>query len=118
MTTIEQIVDIPADRHLRLDMPLPQSVPNGTVKIILNFMPAGESGLASKLDPELEKALGEAEQKRIYNQAHPEELKEAIEKLKEHGPMFGGVDGVTFQRKIRDEWEDRLVRISLSDITD
>lgn len=118
MTTIEQIVDIPADRRLRLDMPLPQNVPSGTVKIVLNFMPAGESGPVSKLDPELEKALEEAEKKWIYNQAHPKELKAAIERLKEHGPMFGGADGVTFQRKIRDEWEERLVRIGLSDITD
>jgi hypothetical protein len=39
MITIEQTVDIPADRHLQLDMTLPESVPGGRTRVALAFSP-------------------------------------------------------------------------------
>jgi hypothetical protein len=118
MTTIERIVEIPADRRLLLDMSLPEHIPCGVVKIVLNFIPAVQPAPAPKLDGELEKALEEAERKWLYNRAHPEELKGAIKKFKDQGPIFDGAAGVIFQRKIRDEWEDRLAGTGLSDSAD
>ncbi|GHV11669.1 hypothetical protein FACS189491_03310 [Spirochaetia bacterium] len=59
-------------------------------------------------------ALLEAEEKTAWRKAHPKEFKEKMRKLREGGPLFGGIDGVTYQRKIRDEWEDRLVKMGLS----
>jgi hypothetical protein len=115
--TIQQTIDIPASRKVHLDITLPEDMPCGRTELVLDFRPsaahAGASG-KPRLDPILEKALREAEEKWAYNQAHPEELKTSLARLRENGPLFGGADGVEFQRKIRDEWEDRPVKPGLS----
>jgi hypothetical protein len=36
--------------------------------------------------------------------AHPAEYLEKMEQCREGGPLFGRVDAVEYQRKIRDEW--------------
>lgn len=35
MTTIKKIVQIPADRRLRLDLPIPDAVPTGRAEMLL-----------------------------------------------------------------------------------
>jgi hypothetical protein len=119
--TIRQTIDIPVSRNVHFDVSLPQDMPYGRTEVVLHFKPsAGQSGTPvsdakPKLDPVLEKLLQEAEAKRLYNQAHPEKLQECLKNLRDGGPLFDGIDGVAFQRKIRDEWEDRLM--SRQDIT-
>jgi hypothetical protein len=102
---------------------LPQDTPYGRTEVVLHFKPsAGQSetpvsDAKPKLEPMLEKLLQEAEAKRLYNQAHPEELQECLKNLRDGGPLFDGIDGVAFQRKIRDEWEDRLISMNRPNIT-
>jgi hypothetical protein len=47
MVTIQKTVDIPADRRLVLEIPLPPTVPSGRTKLTLNFESArsGDDGL-------------------------------------------------------------------------
>ena len=68
--------------------------------------------------PSTEEMLAEAEKIWAYNRAHPEEVRATLQRVQDSAPLFGDVDGVAYQRQIRDEWEDRLVQMGLSDITD
>jgi hypothetical protein len=117
---IEQTIDIPASRRIYFD--LPESFNCDQARVTLRFEPVTaktvSAALPAKQDDDWTKALEKAEEIWAYNRAHPEELQASLNKLKENGPIFGGIDGVDFQRKIRDEWEDRLVKIGLSDIVD
>jgi hypothetical protein len=109
MITLEQTVEIPADRRLYLE--LPKTVPSGQTKITLNFEPPVPQPVAPgkrKLSPELQAAIKEAGEKRAWRFAHPEEFEERMKKAREGGPLFGGIDGLEYQRKVRSEWEDRL----------
>ncbi|GHU01657.1 hypothetical protein FACS1894147_01920 [Spirochaetia bacterium] len=38
--TIQQTVDIPADRHVRIDVTLPEGAPRGQTTMVLTFTPA------------------------------------------------------------------------------
>jgi hypothetical protein len=115
---VEQTVDVPQSREVRLVAP--KMVPTGPATVIWVYstvpavekMPEHESGLS----PTLQKALDEARGKRLYNQSHQEELHALIERVQSGPPIFGGIDGVEYQRKIRDEWEDRLGGMGLSTI--
>jgi hypothetical protein len=114
--TIQQMIDVPVNRKVHLDITLPEDMPCGRTELVLDFRPSAVQAGASRRprpDPALEKALRDAEEKWAYSQAHPEELKTSLKRLQENGPLFGGVDGVEFQRKIRDEWEDPLVKPDL-----
>ncbi|GHV81789.1 hypothetical protein AGMMS49991_03470 [Spirochaetia bacterium] len=115
MMMIEQTVAVPENRHVNFDVILPDTLPHGQVQVVVSFIPTGKE---SKTDPVLEKALEDAEKKWAYNHAHPEELTATLDKLRVSGPLFGGADGVTYQRNIRDEWEDRLVKMGLSSNVD
>ena len=90
---IEQTVEIPSSRRLFVDVP--REVPVG--KAILTFTPAS-----------VHKDLESAEAIWAANRAHPEELKNKLHAL--HGCLgkdaFGGMDGVTYQRKVREEWDN------------
>jgi hypothetical protein len=110
--TIEQTVDIPADGRLHLDFDLPQTVCAGPAKVIL-VVPtemARDTGLEApqNLSPVLEKALEEAEQKRLYWKTHPEELQKKLGKLQEGGPLFGGIGADEFKSRCGDEWKERV----------
>jgi hypothetical protein len=51
MTIIQQTIEIPADHpvsHLRLDVPLPENHPSGTVRVAIALKP-GKNGFFSKL---------------------------------------------------------------------
>ncbi|MDR1080291.1 MAG: hypothetical protein LBQ79_04875 [Deltaproteobacteria bacterium] len=43
MTTIEQSLEIPEDRHLRLDVLLPEGFPPGQAKVLIYISPDVES---------------------------------------------------------------------------
>jgi len=90
---IEQTVDIPSSHRLFIDVPL--EVPAG--KTILTFTPVS-----------VNKELETAEVIWAVNHANPEELKAKLQKL--NGSLgksaFGGMDGVAYQRKVREEWDN------------
>jgi hypothetical protein len=106
MMTLEQTIDIPADRKLYLE--LPETVPSGRTKVIINFetlSPRTVTPNPGKFSPELQAAIKEAEEKRAWRLAHPEEFKARMKKAREGGPLFGGIDGLEYQRKVRSEWD-------------
>jgi hypothetical protein len=90
---IEQTVEIPSNRRLFIDVP--PEVPVG--KAILTFTPA-----SANKDMEFAGAIWAA------SRARPEELKAKLHNL--HGSLgknaFGGMDGVAYQRKVREEWDN------------
>ncbi|MDR1175046.1 MAG: hypothetical protein LBK83_06210 [Treponema sp.] len=88
---IEQTIEIPMDRRITIE--IPPEVPVG--KVILTFTPA------------VDRVLEEAEKIWDWNRAHPGELKAKLLKLRGSlsSGSFGGMDGVSYQRKIRDEWD-------------
>jgi hypothetical protein len=100
MTTIRQTVDIPEDRHLSID--LPENVPTGKTSITLMF------SAPEKAETELPSPLENAQKIWDYNRFHSAEVRAKLQKLRGALPAasFGGMDGVSYQRKVRDEWED------------
>ncbi len=42
MTTIQKMIDIPLDHHLRLDLPLPKDIPAGRAEIQVTIIPHSE----------------------------------------------------------------------------
>jgi hypothetical protein len=95
--TIEQTVKIPASRKVRLGVSLPKSAPCGRDVL---------------MDPMLEKAIKEAAEKRKAYHANPKQQEEirALRGSLKNSSIWGGLDGVSYQRKIRDEWENSPVR--------
>jgi len=91
--TIEQTVEVPPSHRLLVEVP--QEVPAG--KAILTF-----TSVSAEDDTEY------AQQIWSNNRAKPEELKEKLQNL--HGSLgenaFGALDGVAYQRKVREEWDD------------
>ncbi|GHU48988.1 hypothetical protein FACS1894200_07010 [Spirochaetia bacterium] len=105
---IQQTIEVPASRRITLDVP--QDVPLG--RTILTFTPAltkdqlpiGESSSASPSFTTLVELAKEAAAKTAQRAANPERFLERMDKCQEGGPLFDGIDGVKFQRSIRDEW--------------
>ena len=93
---IEQTIEIPPNRRIFIDVP--QDVPVG--KAILTFTPVSTSSVNEDLEY--------AERVWAYNRTHHEEVKVKLQKLR--GCLaenaFDGLDGVAYQRKVRDEWDD------------
>ena len=91
--TIEQTVEVPPSHRLFVEVP--KEVPVG--KAILTF-----TSLSAKDDTE------KAQQIWSNNRTKPDELKKKLQNL--HGSLgknaFGALDGVTYQRKVREEWDD------------
>jgi hypothetical protein len=123
MITIQQTVEIPADRHLVLD--LPPNVPSGQMNMLLVFSheeaaerPAEKPAVPeddalrrvlSHKFPTIEELKAEAARKAAEQQAYFEAtgrdmLKDIIDSF-ETTP-FEGIDGVEYQRSMRDEWPD------------
>jgi hypothetical protein len=112
MMTIQQTIDSPADRRLYLE--LPETVPTGNTKVHITFFTV--SAKAESRDetlerllqplPSLEEFKREAAEKtanRIASGCAPfEEARELLNGRQ----LFDGVDGVEYQRKMRDEWSD------------
>jgi hypothetical protein len=143
--TIQQTIDIPADKHLHLDMLLPESLPDGKAKLKVlikpfskrakvrkpkkprieddNSIPEGaiplgngtyfieppHSGIPWTPDPELAAIMKEADERAERERTDPvyrAEIMEHLRKSQEGGPIFGGMDGMEFQRKAREGWLD------------
>ena len=94
--SITQTVEIPANHRLTIDVPY--EVPAG--KAILTFTPVSTMPKTSDLEY--------AEKIWAYNRTHSEEIRAKIQKLQ--GSLdkssFGGLDGVAYQHKTRNEWND------------
>jgi len=91
--TIEQTVEIPPDHRLFVDVP--PEIPAG--KAILTF-----TTLLTDEDSEYAQRIFST------NRTHPEELKVKLQNLR--GSLgknaFAALDGVAYQRKTREEWDD------------
>jgi hypothetical protein len=92
MIAIQQTVEIPASRRLIIDVP--PEVPAGPV--MLTFTPVANSFVPA-----------EAEKTWAWNRAHSREVQFRLRKLQGSlsSASFGGMDGVSYQRKVRDEWD-------------
>jgi hypothetical protein len=113
MMTIQQTIDIPADRWLHLE--LPKTVPSGKFDLRLIFTPAqsirerqsgGFAHLLRDSPKTVKEAIAEARQKTAERIASGREPFEESRELLNGRRLFDGVDGVEYQRKIRDEWSD------------
>ena len=89
---VEQTVEIPPSRQLLVKVP--PEVPLG--KVILTFTPA-----PANKDREY------AEKIWTYNRTHPEEFKAKLQKLRGSldNNSFLGLDGLEYQKKVREEWD-------------
>jgi hypothetical protein len=105
MITIQQTVDITADRRLHLDMALPETVPSGRTNVVLVF-PAGKEPplpYTPKPFPSIEELKAEADAK------YAEMLRTGVDPLAKFAGCLKGVypeDAVKYQRELRDEWPD------------
>ena len=77
MTTIQKIIDIPADHRLLLDLPLPKDIPVGRAEIQVTIIPYPEKSLKRR---PFEGLAGSLKDSAIF-----------------------GRDGVDLQREMRDE---------------
>jgi hypothetical protein len=105
--TVEQTIDIPVSRKLYLD--LPETVPSGRTKLVLNFESLPPQAVVPperKLSPALQGVLKETAEKRAWRLAHPEDFEARMKQIREGGPLFGGIDGLEYQRNVRSEWEE------------
>jgi hypothetical protein len=111
---IQQTIDIPSSRKVHFDVVLPETAQCGKAPVILNFpsvVPRNDAlkmSAPQKLSPSFEKALKEAEEKRIYWEAHPDELRTTMHRLQECPPLFGGIGADEFKRRSQNEWQHTL----------
>jgi len=93
---VEQTIEIPPSHQLFLDVP--PEVPAG--KTIVTFTPASAASASTELEY--------AGMIWADNSVRSEELKMKLQNLR--GSLgknaFGGLDGVAYQHKVREEWED------------
>jgi hypothetical protein len=80
--TIQQTIDIPANRHVRLDFDVPAEIPTGVAKVELSILPEVKPPKMSRQMKKLMKYYG----------------------CLKDSPAFAG-DSVELVRKIRDEWD-------------
>jgi hypothetical protein len=106
--TIQQTIDIPADRHLRLDLTLPESFSAGQGEIILldSVAKAQKTFKSMPTIAELKKEVEEQAERRRTDPVYRMQVMADLRKCQENGPYFGGMDGDEFQRIARDEWGD------------
>ena len=90
--TIEQTIEIPADRRIFLDVPATISAGRVTIAFI-----------ADEEEQRIRNAL-----KRCYHAAGNDaaENRESLSACIGSHPGFFGGDGVAYQRKLRDEWDE------------
>jgi hypothetical protein len=105
MVTIEQTIDIPADRTVHLSIRLPETVPTGKASIVLVFpgskSPETPRSYEPKPFPSIEELKAEAAAK------YAEMLETGIDPMAKFAATMKDVfveDGVTYQQRMRDEW--------------
>jgi hypothetical protein len=111
--TIQQTVEIPADKRLYLQ--LPRNVPSGRLNLRLIFTPALAETRISEKRPQtrllrnspktVKEAIAEARQKTAERLADPEN-----DSVKKYAGCLNGKnifngDPVEIQRRMRDEWD-------------
>jgi hypothetical protein len=113
---IEQIVEIPADRHLRLDVALPEAA-KSPVRVIMQFPDIESASVEtakSRWTPEpplprvhtLEEAIAQAEAQAVRRMADPSiPLFNGMGGCLKDSKTFDG-DPVAIQREMRNEWPD------------
>jgi hypothetical protein len=121
MVTIERTVEIPPDRQLVLD--LPETVPSGRVNIVLvvsHEEPSAKTSPEVPADhalrrvlshkfPTLEELEAEAARKAAEQQAYFDATgRDWFQDMRDSFKTtpFEGIDGVEYQRSMRDEWPD------------
>jgi hypothetical protein len=102
-TTIRKTIEIPPDRHLSFD--LPETAPVGKVTMMLYLVEHGEPGQPDTGPfPSIDELKKEARQKTADRFADPSG--DSLQKYCGSLQNIFNEDGVTIQRKIRDEWPD------------
>jgi hypothetical protein len=113
--TIEQTIEIPASRKVRFEVSLPDYVPLGQTRVVLQFKPIEgqneEEAELPMLDAELAELVAEAGKRAERERTDPVYRQKVIDSFKraqEGGPIFGGIDGLEYQRRCRNEWDDSI----------
>jgi hypothetical protein len=109
MLTIQRTIDIPASRRIYLD--LPENVPSGRTSVVLTFdapekteQPKAQHDLAPF--PTLEELKEEAAAKTAKRLLEGRKAFEELGTQKISRPFLNGIDGLEYQRSIRDEWRN------------
>jgi hypothetical protein len=103
--TIEQTIDIPKDRHLRLDLTLPESFSAGQGRIIL-FDNAAKGQKPFRPMPTIAECIREAEERAAMERATGYNPLEKSSGCLKDDPSFAGRDGMEIQIEMRNEWPD------------
>jgi hypothetical protein len=112
MITMQQTVDVPADRRIHLDVTLPRDAPKGQTTVVLTFVQQGDeaaewpAGTFTKTLPTIEEVKREAAEKAAARRASGKKPFEALRASTHRQQFFGGRDGMDIQREMRDEWPD------------
>jgi hypothetical protein len=105
MIAIEKTIEIAADRRLRLDMTLPETVPSGRASVVLVFPSDKEP--PRPYTPEPVPTIEELKAKAAAQYA--EMLETGVDPLARfYGCLKDAFPegGVEYQRRMRDEWPD------------
>jgi hypothetical protein len=100
MIAIEQIVDIPADRRLHLDLNLPPTAPEGRTSIVL-VVPEAPQSAGEHHNPPL--SVSEARAALARKAGQPGDSSRKYAGCLKGKNVFKG-DPVEIQRKMRNEW--------------
>ena len=101
--TIEQTVEIPADRRIFLDVPVEMPTGRASVTItVFGIMPAREASVSAPF-PDLETLKENARRKTAAREASGIDPWVECRKSLAGGQLFG-VDALEYQKKMRDEW--------------
>jgi hypothetical protein len=108
--TIQQTVEIPASHRLTIEVP--QEVSAGKATITYSpepasgqTVPTGRRKIPDDLLPLVQEAARRAERART-DPAYRAEIMAIQRSCQEGGPILGGIDGMEFQRMVRDDWSD------------
>ena len=103
MITIQETVDISADRWIHLDIKAPDTIPSGKMRVLLSF-PAGEAAVpAESAAPAREPWIPLVSWLRKRRE---ERFRRAVMRVAGKFAHVFDEDGVTLQRRWRDEWDD------------
>jgi hypothetical protein len=103
--TIEQTVDIPPDHRLTIEVP--KEIPTGETRVIIQFpTPAAQVRDPSGADIDLPPSYAPEEAIKIATQRLADPNRKLPSSYIGILPGYFGGDGVAYQRKLRDEWDD------------